>query len=85
MESTNQMDITEGLQQLPSLKSWTQGGPAQYATSMKVPARRWFDSETWEVEEIARPENNPWLARTRVTGMDFLAHWRFTGSLHLGW
>ena len=66
------MDIAEGLQQLPeSLKSWTQGGPAQYATSMKVPARRWFESETWEVEEIARPENNPWLARTRVTGMDF--------------
>lgn len=64
--------ISEKLQQIPDdLRQWTQGGPAQYATKMEVPAKRWFESETWEVEEITRPENNPWLARTRITGMDF--------------
>ncbi|MDA8697801.1 hypothetical protein N9M41_04925, partial [Rhodopirellula sp.] len=53
------------------LKEWTKGGPAQHATKMQVPARRWLESDTWEVEELSRPENNPWLARTRVTGLDF--------------
>ena len=64
--------ILRGLDNIPEdLNEWTQGGPPQYATKMKVPAKRWYESETWEVEELARPENNPWLARTRVTGMDF--------------
>lgn len=64
--------LSEKLKQLPSdLRQWTKGGPAQFATKMEVPTRRWFESGTWEVEEIVRPENNPWLARTRITGMDF--------------
>ena len=68
----NRSRIRTQLELLPSdLTAWTRGGPAQYTTKLEVPAKRWFESETWEVEELARPENNPWLARTRITGMDF--------------
>jgi len=68
----NRSRIRTHLNQHPSdLTEWTHGGPAQYTTQLEVPVKRWFESETWEVEELARPENNPWLARTRVTGMDF--------------
>ncbi|MDB4338799.1 c-type cytochrome [Rubripirellula sp.] len=64
--------LQRGLAELPgNLRDWCKGGPQQYSTKVEVTAKRWFDSEAWEVEELARPENNPWLARTRMTGMDF--------------
>jgi putative heme-binding domain-containing protein len=47
------------------------GGPAQYATSVEVPSSTWFESDAWAVDELVRPEGNPWSARTRVTGLDF--------------
>ncbi len=53
------------------LRSRTTGGPSQFATTIKVPARKWFESDAWEVDELVRPESNPWLARTRITGLDF--------------
>lgn len=53
------------------LQSLTGGGPAQYSTPIEVPAKKWFESDTWVVDELVRPEANPWLARTRVTGIDF--------------
>ncbi|MCP4815179.1 MAG: heme-binding protein, partial [Planctomycetaceae bacterium] len=46
-------------------------GPAQYTTAIDVPAKKWFESEAWLVDELVRPEGNPWGARTRITGMDF--------------
>ncbi len=61
-----------------SLKRWQsdlteliQGGPPQYAVDVEVPSRSWFESEAWAVDELVRPDNNPWSARTRVTGLDF--------------
>jgi putative heme-binding domain-containing protein len=53
------------------LEKLTSGGPAQMATPVEVPAKIWFESEAWAVDELVRPEINPWLARTRVTGLDF--------------
>lgn len=53
------------------LEPFTRGGPPQYAMEVEVAPRRWFESEAWRVDELARPETNPWLARTRVTGLDF--------------
>ena len=53
------------------LEVYTHGGPAQYTTTIDVPAKKWFESEAWLVDELVRPEGNPWGARTRITGMDF--------------
>jgi putative heme-binding domain-containing protein len=53
------------------LRPQTNGGPAQYSTAIEVPAEKWFESDAWAVDELVRPEGNPWLARTRVTGIDF--------------
>ena len=54
-----------------NLEQYTHGGPAQYTTAIDVPAKKWFESDAWLVDELVRPEGNPWGARTRVTGMDF--------------
>ena len=53
------------------LRPLTRGGPPQYTTVIEVPATKWFESESWAVDELRRPQGNPWLARTRVTGIDF--------------
>ncbi len=53
------------------LRPLTKGGPAQYSTAIEVPTKKWFESDAWAVDELVRPEGNPWLARTRVTGIDF--------------
>ena len=53
------------------LEALIQGGPPQYPVDVNVAPRRWFESDAWEVEELVRPEGNPWLARTRITGIDF--------------
>ncbi|MGI9474387.1 MAG: DUF6797 domain-containing protein [Rubripirellula sp.] len=79
------------------LQRFTQGGPAQYSTPVNVPAKQWFDSEAWSVDELVRPDNNPWSARTRVTGIDFYPDgnslvvctwdgdvWKVTGTKSLG-
>jgi putative heme-binding domain-containing protein len=47
------------------------GGPPQHADPIEVPVRTWHQSAAWSVEELVRPEGNPWLARTRITGIDF--------------
>ena len=54
-----------------NLEIYTHGGPAQYTTAIDVPAKKWFESDAWLVDELVRPEGNPWGARTRITGMDF--------------
>jgi hypothetical protein len=54
-----------------NLHALTKGGPAQYPLEVEVPAERWFESDAWAVDELVRPEGNPWLARTRITGLDF--------------
>ena len=53
------------------LSQYTHGGPAQYTTPIDVPVKKWFESDAWLVDELVRPEGNPWGARTRITGMDF--------------
>ncbi len=53
------------------LQTRTSGGPTQFSTPITVPVRKWFESDAWAVDELVRPENNPWLARTRITGLDF--------------
>ncbi len=55
------------------LQPLTRGGPPQYPLEVEVPPRPWFESDAWAVDELVRPEANPWLARTRVTGIDFSA------------
>ena len=64
-----------------NLQPYLRGGPAQYATAIEVASEQWFESETWSVDELIRPENNPWAARTRVTGIDFYpeGHFRSAG------
>lgn len=65
-------DINTQLAELETnLEFYTHGGPAQYTTAIDVPAKKWFESEAWLVDELVRPEGNPWGARTRITGMDF--------------
>ena len=65
-------DINTQLANLETdLDVYTHGGPTQYTTSIEVPAKKWFESEAWLVDELVRPEGNPWGARTRITGMDF--------------
>jgi hypothetical protein len=56
-----------------NLQPLMQGGPAQFPIELAVAPRRWFESAAWEVDELVRPEDNPWLARTRITGLDFSA------------
>lgn len=64
--------IRNDLNKLGSDLGWLiHGGPAQYATAIEVPTKQWFESDAWAVDELVRPEGNPWLARTRVTGIDF--------------
>lgn len=53
------------------LHELTKGGPAQMATPVDVQPESWFESDAWAVDELTRPDGNPWLARTRVTGLDF--------------
>ena len=50
-------DIDEQLKNLETnLEVYTHGGPAQYTTAIEVPARKWFESEAWTVDELVRPE-----------------------------
>ncbi len=64
--------VGQQLRRLDSdLSRHTAGGPAQLATPISVPVRQWFQSDAWVVDELVRPEENPWLARTRITGLDF--------------
>ena len=66
--------VTQYLTRLGSdLQPLTQGGPPQYPLEVEVAPRPWFESDAWAVDELVRPEGNPWLARTRVTGIDFSA------------
>ena len=73
--TVDQDTITNINTQLANLETdldvYTHGGPAQYTTAIDVPAKKWFESEAWLVDELVRPEGNPWGARTRITGMDF--------------
>ncbi|MEM1070472.1 MAG: DUF6797 domain-containing protein, partial [Planctomycetota bacterium] len=65
-------DIDQSLSQWEmDLGKLTSGGPPQYSTAVEVPAKQWFESEAWVVDELVRPDGNPWSARTRVTGLDF--------------
>ena len=79
------------------LDRFTHSGPAQYATPIEVGGNPWFESEAWSVDELVRPEGNPWSARTRVTGLDFYPDgdslavctwdgdvWKVTGTKSLG-
>ncbi len=67
-----QATIDKRLQRMENdLSNLITGGPAQFATPIRVPVRQWFESDAWVVDELVRPENNPWLARLRITGLDF--------------
>ena len=74
IDEQSEAEMQVALELLESdLMSLTQGGPAQRADPVEVTATKWFESETWRVDELVRPEKNPWNARTRVTGIDFFS------------
>jgi putative heme-binding domain-containing protein len=47
------------------------GGPARWAERMTTVAERGNDNDPFAVDVLTRPADNPWLAQTRFTGLDF--------------
>lgn len=50
----------------------TGGGPATWPMELPSRAATTHQSDAWQIQEIVRPAGNPWQARVRVTGFDFL-------------
>lgn len=47
------------------------GGPALWPQRVQTIAERGDDEGAFAVDRLTRPSGNPWLARTRLTGLDF--------------
>ena len=47
------------------------GGPALWPQKVATIAKRGSDNGAFAVDQLTRPSGNPWLARTRLTGLDF--------------
>ncbi len=47
------------------------GGPARWMERVTTVAQRGNDNDPFAVDVLTRPADNPWLAQTRFTGLDF--------------
>jgi len=47
------------------------GGPARWTERVTTVAQRGNDADPFAVDVLTRPADNPWLAQTRFTGLDF--------------
>ncbi len=56
----------------PDLTTLTKGGPARWPVKLTTNPIIGSDDEAFAVDVLTHPENNPWLAQTRLTGFDFL-------------
>ncbi len=54
------------------LQTMTQGGPPRWAQEIKTTGLVGTTEGPFAVDVLTRPANNPWFARVRLTGLDFL-------------
>ena len=54
------------------LAGLTQGGPARWPVTLTTAPIIGSEDGAFAVDVLTHPENNPWLAQTRLTGFDFL-------------
>lgn len=54
------------------LKSWTTGGPKRFGDGLTTELQSGDESGAFAVDTLLAPQNNPWLALTRFTGLDFM-------------
>ncbi len=57
----------------PDLTSRTQGGAPRWAEKLVTKTVAGQDSDAFVVDSLTHPENNPWLAQMRLTGLDFFS------------
>ncbi|HUG68466.1 MAG TPA: DUF6797 domain-containing protein [Pirellulaceae bacterium] len=55
----------------PELSSLTQGGPPRWPQTLATQTERGESDGPFAVDVLTHPETNPWLARVRLTGLDF--------------
>lgn len=55
-----------------NLADLTQGGPPRWPVKLTTNPIIGSDDGAFAVDVLTHPENNPWLAQTRLTGFDFL-------------
>ncbi|MEI6538419.1 MAG: DUF6797 domain-containing protein, partial [Planctomycetota bacterium] len=58
------------------LKPFTLGGPPGWSQKMTTAMMAGADSAAFSTDILTAPESNPWLAQTRLTGLDFFADGR---------
>lgn len=66
--------VVEGLKEVPQhdLQAWTHGGPANWPTIVNASVQETLRSGGFVQDTIGIPETNPWNARLRLTGIDFI-------------
>ncbi|MHC4879686.1 MAG: DUF6797 domain-containing protein [Planctomycetota bacterium] len=62
------LDIQNGDEDVGGLLN---GGPPRWPERVTTVAQRGNDNDPFAVDVLTRPANNPWLAQTRFTGLDF--------------
>ena len=62
---SNPPDVTE------DLSAYTQGGPARWPQILETEVVSGKEDGPFASDVLTAPENNPWLALTRFTGLDF--------------
>ena len=55
----------------PDLRTFTQGGPARWPQVLETQVVTGNDDGAFASDVLTAPENNPWLAQMRFTGLDF--------------
>ena len=55
----------------PDLSQYTHGGKPRWPERVTTQVAEVGPGGAFAIDELTRPSNNPWLARTRLTGLDF--------------
>ena len=63
-----ELDIQNADEELSGLLN---GGPVRWPERVTTVAQRGNDNDPFAVDVLTRPADNPWLAQTRFTGLDF--------------
>ena len=61
------------LESTPDLESVKSASPALWKEKLTTKITQGDAGGAFEVDDLTPPENNPWLAQTRLTGLDFFA------------
>ncbi len=59
-------------QKTDDLRALTHGGPMNWPPVIETPWKKGTEDGPFQVDVFTRPTNNPWNARLRLTGLDFL-------------